>query len=695
MKTHIAMVVPFAAGLLLAGAEVAEASSQASGRTIVEEIVVRAHPLSAEKLAQPFSVLDGDALMRNLDSTLGGVVAHQPGVASTFYGQAVGRPVIHGLGGPRVRVLEDRIPSLDASIVSDDHAVTIEPFMADSIEILKGPSTLIYGSGAIGGVVDAHTGRIPHTLPDGPITGRIDGRFDDVAHQRTGAARFDGAAGPIAWHVDGFSRRLGDYDIPGYAESAALRRLEEDDHDEDDHDDDEEVRGTLPNSDLKSTGGAFGMSLVGDRGIVGFAVSRYESAYGLPGGAHGHHDDEHDEHDEHEAEEEGQVRLDLKQTRWDFEVELRDPFPYFTDLNVRLGVNDYQHKELEGPGEIGTTFEVEAWEGRIEAIHAPLGGWRGALGLQVGHEDFVAIGEEAFTPPTETDTLALFLLEERQFDRFAVQTGARLERTKVRAQDQGSERFNGVSASAGVVIPLAPVWELGVIADYAQRAPTAAELFSDGPHLATQSYELGDPDLDLERAVNLAATLRYRGDRLEGAATAYVTRFRDFIFQADTGEEEDGLPVRIWDQEDADFRGLDLEVRFKVLVDGPVALDSRVFYDFVDAKLDVSGNDHLPRLTPDRAGVGVETRWQWLTANVDYVRVMKQDQTADFELDTEAYNDLRAQVSGRFDLGGSELMLYVQGRNLTDDEQRNHVSFLKDFAPLPGRSVLAGMRLSF
>jgi iron complex outermembrane recepter protein len=439
-------------------------------------------------------------------------------------------------------------------------------------------------------------------------------------------------------------------------------------------------------------------------------VSGYESEYGLPGGTHAHHDehdhdDDHDhetdfmavalEHDEEEEAHEGEVRLDLDQTRWDFGAGLRDPFANFSELNVRIARNEYEHQELEGPGEIGSRYEVDAWEGRIEAIHLPLAGWRGVIGLQLGQEDFSATGEEVFTPPADTENIAVFVVEEREFDGFTLQAGARAENVSIDAEGFKSESFDAFSVSGGAVIPFAGGWEIGVVADLAQRAPYSAELYSDGPHLATQSYEIGDPDLDTEQAANVAATLRYAAERLEASATLYFTQFQDFIYQADTGEFEDELPVRIWSQADADFSGLDLEARFKALVDAPVALDIRVFYDFVDAELDISGNDRLPRLPPDRAGAGLEARWQWLTANVDYLHAMKQDDTAAFELETASYDDLRAQLSGRFDLGESELTVFVQGRNLTDDDQRNHVSFIKDYAPLPGRSVLAGMRLAF
>jgi iron complex outermembrane receptor protein len=317
------------------------------------------------------------------------------------------------------------------------------------------------------------------------------------------------------------------------------------------------------------------------------------------------------------------------------------------------------------------------------------------VGIQIGGEDFSATGEEVFAPPAETATAALFVVEERDFDGFTLQGGARVERVEIDPEGRDSDRFDAFSLSLGAVMPLGSGWELGLVADLAERAPVAAELYSDGPHLSTQSYEIGDPGLDNERAANLAATLRYATERLDASATLYATTFADFIYQADTGAVQDELPVRVWTQDDADFHGLDLEARYALVVDGPVAVEGRVFYDLVRAELDVDGNDNLPRLPPDRAGVGLESRWRWLTVNLDYLHAMDMDDTAAFELETPGYDDLRLQLSGSFEFGASELTVFVQGRNLTDDEQRNHVSFLKDYAPLPGRSVLGGVRVSF
>ncbi len=646
----------------------------------LEEVVVRAHPLSGEGLAQPVDRLQGEALARNLAGSLGEVVSRQPGVSTTFFGQAVGRPVIHGLGGPRVRVMEDRIASLDASVASDDHAVTVEPFLANDVEILKGPTTLVYGSGAIGGVVDVHTGRIPHALPDEAVSGRVEARGDDVADQRTMAARLDGALGDVAWHADGFFRRLDDYRIPGHPESAALRALEGDL--EDGHSESSE----LPNSDVDSDGGSVGMSWVGARGFAGLAVSRYRSEYGLPGG-HAHEDEA--------TSESGDVRLDLEQQRWDLEAALDRPLPLVEAVNLRVGVNDYRHRELEPAGVVGTVFDVDAWEGRVELSHVPLAGWSGVLGLQLGREDFDALGDEAFTPASRTDSRALFLLEERNYPMFTVQTGARVERVEVEAEDGRRREFDTASASLGFVVPLGASWEVGLLGDLASRAPSAAELFSAGPHAATRSFEIGNPRLDEERAANVSLTAGYENERLRVAGTVYFTRFSDFIYQAESDLERDGLPVRFWSQNDAEFRGIDLQLEVGLLAGGPVSVDLRTFYDRVHAELSDVAADRVPRLPPERAGIGLEGRWRELTASLDYLRVMRQDRVAEFELPTEGYDDLRARVALGVPLSGVEMLLFLEGRNLTDAEQRNHVSLLKDLAPYPGRSVIGGVRVSF
>lgn len=682
-----------------ADAAAAAAAPQDPQRPRLETIVVTAHPLSAEGLALASEVLDGQELSRKLQSSIGATVGLEPGVHASTFGQASSRPVVHGLSGPRVRVMEDRIDSLDVSATSADHAITIEPFLAQSIEILKGPSTLIYGSGAIGGVVDVHTGRIPHQAPDAPIAGRAEFQHNDNGDQSTGALRLDGGLGAgsgIAWHLDAFSRDADPYEIPGHAESAALRALEgaETDADPDAGHDDAEGDGELPGSELETHGGAIGLSWTGERGFVGAAVSILDARYGLPGG-HGHEHDEAPGGAEQEEEPEGNPVLDLEQVRIDFEAALQNPLSGFSSLNLRLGRNDYEHREIEPSGATATEFENDAWEARAELVHEAVAGWEGAFGIQYVDRDFSAIGEEAFIAPVRTRSIGAFWVGERGFDRFDLEAGFRLEDVDLDPEDASADSFTALAASLGIVVPLGEAWSLGVLGDYSRRAPVAEELYSDGPHLATGSFEIGNPELDEEQAWNVAATAKYAADRWYFAATAYYTRFDDYIFQAGTGAEEDGLPVLIYGQADATFKGLDTELRATALRWDGGQLDVRFMFDTVSAELDVSGNDNLPRIPADRIGTGIDLTWGPFNASVDYLRVRDQNDTAEFELPTDGYDDLRMYLGVHLGAGRTDLEVFVQGSNLTDDEQRNHTSFIKDYVPLPGRTVAGGLRLRF
>lgn len=701
-------VLACAAGLsggTLGFAERAVAAEQ-SDSEVIEEVVVIAHPLSAEGLSQAGQVLEGEALERKRAASIGATLAQETGVHSAQFGIASGRPVIHGLGGPRVRIMEDRIDALDVSVTSTDHAVMVEPFIAERVEILKGPSTVLYGSGAIGGVVDVHTGRIPHKVPDRAFSGGVESRYDNNTHGTSTAFKANGGGGRFAWHLDGAWKDGDDYEIPGYAESARLR-AEEGEHEghdeahEDDHEADEEAEayGELPGSAYDSDSMAGGASYVADWGFLGVAVSRSDSTYGLPGGhghEHGHDEEEHaeEEHGEEDEEMAGNPILDLEQTRTDLELGIASGIGPFDSLNVRLGINDYEHQEVEPSGEVATRFSNEAWELRTELTYS-LDKWRGALGVQFMDREFSAVGEEAFVPPVDSFDAGIFCLGERTFDNFALEAGLRLGKTEHDPEIGSTEDFTTFSGSLGFVLTPTDRIELGLIADLSSRAPVSEELYSNGPHLATNSFEIGNPDLDSERAANLAATFRYDSERLRVGATIYYTRFSDFIYEFDTGEEEDELPVFQYLQEDARFFGIDLE--FEAILMAWEGGDFRLngMLDLVEAEVDVRGNDHLPRIPPQRYGLGTELRMGRVLASANYLRSAKQDDVSASELITDEYEDLSAYLGVDIPVREGSLRLFLQGKNLTDDEQRYHASFIKDFAPAPGRRVEVGARLTF
>lgn len=663
------------------------AVAQTTTEETIEEIVVVAHPLSGEGLSQASKVLQGAELDRKRSTSLGDTLSREAGVHSAQFGKTAGRPVIHGLGGPRVRIMEDRIDTLDVSVTSADHAVSIEPFVAERIEVLKGPSTLLYGSGAIGGVVDVHTGRIPHAVPDKAFSGGLETRFDNNTDGNTTAAKLNGGGGNFAWHLDGTWKDGDEFEIPGFAESAQLRALEEAEGGEE-GEEEAEVIGYLPGSQFDAKSYAGGVSYVFDRGFFGVSVGKIDSEYGLPGG-HGHEEEEGEE-----EEVEGNPLLKLEQTRTDLELGIENPFGIFTGLNVRLGINDYEHQEIEPNGEVATNFSNEAWELRAELLY-DLEQWTGALGVQYTDREFSAIGEEAFVPPVDTRDFGIFWVSERNFANFDLEGGLRIGRVEHEPQSGLDEDFTTYSVSLGLVTPIGNGWQLGLVADYSSRAPVSEELYSNGPHLVTNAFELGDPTLDNERARNLAATLRFDGDIWDATVTTYITSFSDFIYEQATGAEEDGLPVFQFQQNDARFVGIDLETNVQIAQWDTGSLKVRALADYVKAELDIRGDDDVPRIPPLRYGLGFEFNSGVVTASVDFLHVDDQDDVSPGELRTSDYDDLSAYIGVNLPFGDRSLNLFAAGKNLTDDEQRLHTSFIKDFAPAPGRTVEIGARVLF
>ena len=291
--------------------------------------------------------------------------------------------------------------------------------------------------------------------------------------------------------------------------------------------------------------------------------------------------------------------------------------------------------------------------------------------------------------------MGVFWVGEKSFEGFAIEAGARLENVEHEPVTGAGADFTTLSASLGAIMPLDDAWTATVLADYSARAPAGEELFSDGPHLATRSFEIGDSGLDEEQALNLSATLRGAGARWSVAGTAYYTQFNDFIYQSATGEEMDELMVRAFAQADATFSGLDLEASLVLADWGEARLEVRGFFDTVSADVDVSGNDNLPLIPPNRAGIGLEYTAGAFSASLDYSRASEQNSVADFELPTDGYEDLRAYVRYGIERGDALTELYLRGRNLTGDEQRHHTSIVKDLAPAPDRTIEAGLRVRF
>ncbi|MCW4472274.1 TonB-dependent receptor [Xanthomonas sp. H13-6] len=697
--------------------------------TELAAVQVTATPLAgtAESLARPVEVLSGDALDRQKGATLGDTVSKLAGVQSTYFGPGVGRPIIRGQEGPRVQVLSNGVGNMDASTVSADHATSIEPFLADQIEVLKGPATLLFGSGAIGGAVNVVDGRIASDLPDAPLSGRAEIRGNTVNHERSGMFRLDGVNGNWVLHVDGLVRNGDDYRIPGYAIAEAGDDHDhdhDDDHDDhDDHDEEAQTRGRLDNSSTRTRAGGIGATWLGEGGFFGLSASTYRSNYGIPNGAHVHGDDDHDHDDHDHDEEEGDehdVRIDMTQNRFDLKAGLYDPLSFLKSINLRAGYTDYEHVELEA-GTPSTRFTNRGIEGRLEAVQQEIGGWNGAFGLQFGNSDFGAQGEEAFVPDTGTESLGLFVLQEKQFGPLKLELGGRYDRVKLNPEGDHRRRdFNATNLSAAGIWALNDTVDLRFGVDSSERAPTNEELYAAGAHIATRSMEIGDANLKTERGQRVELGVHTHSDRIDFQASIYQTRFKDFIYLADTGVVEHDLPVRTWTQQDATFKGAEAEVLLH-LSEGSASgdWDLRVFGDYVKAELDGSGSrtvaiavphgdhDHnytvelanggyLPRIAPAR--VGADLRWSrdgW-RASVGAVRYGEQKDVAQNEEPSRGYTLVDAHLAYRWDRSlDNSIEVFLDGSNLTNREVRPHTSLLRDYAPLPGRGLAFGIRAWF
>lgn len=666
-----------------------------------EEIVVTASadPRSQLELAQPTSVVTGEELAFRLRPTLGETLATEPGVASTSFGAGASRPVIRGLGGDRVRMLEGGLGAGDVSSTSPDHAVAIDVAAAERVEVLRGPSTLLYGSSAIGGVVNVIDRRIPEA-PVGDTTGSLSLRGGTVDDSYGVSLDLAGGDERWAWHLDGQHRDTGDYEIPGFAESAALRESEE--HEE--HEAEEEIRDVLPNSDVAVGSLTAGLSRFFGDFWVGMSVSGMGSEYGVPAGGHGHghdegegdeHEDDEHEHDD-EAEGEDAVRIDLGQLRFDLRSELDRAFGPFRGARLRLGVVDYEHDELEGAAEeVATRFRSDSWEGRGELIQERRGRLTGSIGLQASGKELEVTGEEAYLPPTESRALAVFTFQELDLDRFALQLGGRFESSRVEAERSGvdSRTFDGLSASVGLVWRPDEVHSVGLSLARSTKAPNAEELFSAGPHFATRAFEVGDAELGEETSLGIDLALRRRAGPIRGELSLFYNRFDDFIYQQLTGEMLEDLPVLRYVQDDAEFLGAELAARSTIWESGSRHLDTELTADWVRAEL--ANGEPLPRIPPLRFALGLHYHTADWHLFVEARRVEEQDRVAAEELPTPGYTMLGAGASYRMFLGDRFLDVVLRLANLTDEEARNHVSFLKDEVPLPGRDVSLAVKLSF
>jgi len=646
-------------------------------------VSVPLHKKSAET-ALPVTVLSGDALRRAASSTIGDTLNNSPGLSNASFGPGVGQPVIRGQQGARVTVLQNGTSSGDASNLSADHAVSVEAVLADSIEVLRGPATLLYGGGAIGGVVNILDNRIPTSLEEG-VQGGAEYRYDSASDMNTVVGRMDAGSGSMAWHVDALYRDWADLEIPGSAVKG----------DSDAHE------GEIYNTDGRTKSMTLGGSYHFEDGFFGMAVNRLENEYGIPSGAHEH---EHEDDEEPEAHEEGDIRLDVEQTRYDAALHWHDPFAGAEVFRGFLSYTDYQHAEIEGSGEIGTLYSNETGEGRLELVHKEIANFHGVFGLQLKFGEFSAIGEESFVPLTDSTELGLFLLEDYHRDAWTFEVGLRLDSVE-RDPDTNAasaQNFSTLSLSGSILWSVSDSWRLGLALSRAERAPAIEELFSNvegsGPedwvlHAATGAIELGNADLNSEVSNNLDLTLSWTGNGHFVEATVFYNDFSDYINLTNTGQEVDHSPVLIYAQDDAEFYGVEIESEFYLGELGGGDITLALFADSIRGTL--GNGEDAPRLPPLR----ISGRLDWSNQNWGFwTRVMnaaEQDRSGENEDTTDGYTRWDLGGDYRLPLAGKELLLFASVKNITDEEIRLSTSFLRDVAPEAGRSLELGIRVEF
>lgn len=680
---------PLAVALYLAMIPAAQAQpaqavdAGAPAADTLSPITVSATPLGLDpdSMALPALVLDGNALIERRQGTLGDTLNGLPGINSDTFGGGASRPVIRGQTAPRVKVLSDGSELMDASGISPDHAITAEPLLAQRIEVLRGPSTLLYGGGAIGGVVNVLDNRIPSAVPAKDVEAEAEIRGATGTHERAGAVAITAGTGQFAVHVEGMKRRTDDYDVPDWTSD------------------------TLAGSYSESSQGSLGLSWITPRGYVGVAFTYLDSKYGLPGhnheyeGCHPHgthlHCGSHDGHDhggedDHDHDHGDPPYVKLRSQRVDVRAEYVEPFAGFEKIRFRGGLTDYQHQEIEG-GEVGTTFKNRGYDARLELEHKPLYGWRGVIGLQNSFSDFSATGEEAFLPRSDTQSTGLFLLEEYRLGDWRFEVGARQDWQRISPEGEHARSSqSGTSLSAAAIWAFAPQYSVALSLSRSQRLPTAQELYADGVHLATNTYEIGNADLGKETSHNIDLTLRKHEGDTTFSLSAFHNRVKNYIY-ANTLDRYEDFRLIEYAQHDAQFTGIEGEVRHQF----NKVFSAGVFGDYVRGKL-TGGDGNLPRIPAARVGVRADVEWHRWAGGVEYAHVFRQNDIASYESSTAGYDMVNAVVSYRSTFGSdSAYEIYLRGTNLLDKLAYNHASFISAAAPLAGRSVLLGMRLTY
>lgn len=665
MRSHT--LAPIAAACLLSFLSL---SAHADPAESLDKVVVTGNPLKSQVLAQPSDSLSGDQLVLTRAANLGDTLQGLPGVAATNFGPNASRPSIRGLDGDRVRILNNSGASVDASNLSFDHGVAIDPLVIDKVEVLRGAAALLYGGNAVGGVVNTLDNRIPRTFIGG-LSGAAEVRLGGATRDKSGALVLDGGSGQqnagFGWHVDLAGRDAWDQRTPRFDSPT---------------DDGVESRTSVRNSAARSHGGAVGGSVFFQGGHAGLSLDDYHTNYGTTA--------------------EADVTIRMQRQRLATAGEWATPDGPIHRISWQASRNRYEHQEVEGTGEIGTTFKSTGTDGRLEVEHAAVGPVKGLVGLQAELLDFSALGEEAFVPSTRTRNTGVFVLEQARLAGIDWSAGARTERVTVDS-DGGdrfgapvSRRFKPLSLALSGVLPLDGAWSLSANLNRTERAPAYYELFANGLHLASAAFERGDPALGLEKSRGADVGIKWEGDGSHVHLNVYETRFSSYIALQATGEmaDNDGeaVPVYNFSAVPARLRGVELEGRWQA--HPALALLGQL--DAVRGENRTTG-EPLPRLAPLRAMLGLEGKWGEWSSRLEWRGARRQARVAEFDTATPGYGTVRLSLARQMRVGGFDALWYLKLDNLGNQLAYNAtaVPTIRALAPQPGRSASTGLQLRF
>lgn len=722
---HIALSASLALGILCIclEADIARAEDPADTSEPLPEIVVHssAYPHGLSGLAIPTQMLLGKDLTDRQQGNIGSLLSTEAGISSSSFGPGAGRPIVRGDSGDRIRILQNGTSTQDVSSSSPDHPVSVDPSLLDLAEVIRGPASLMYGTNAIGGLVNLADGRIPATMPSGPVSGLVETRGNTADLERAGIARFDIPAGPLAIHLDAASRKTDDIYIPSFARTEEIRRgggsliqhdmnehhahgdenipSSEDDHSEVDHHEDHgsedgitnEPNKRLPFSATQTNSATAGASYILDGGYIGAAIGTNQQMFGVPNGG----DD---------------ISIDSKSDRYEMRGSIPTGDGLIESVSFNLAGTDYEHTEFEGD-DVGTVFKNNGFEGRLELKHTRIGALKGVWGYQLQDSNFEAIGAEAFQPPTDATTNSGFIYEEYELSKtLALQASSRLDLASLSTSglDNGRVAANEIDNANGSQ-SLGLLWRpnssySGLISfAHTERSASGQELFANGPHVATAAYEIGDPNLKSERANGVDISLRKNDGYFRGSLGVFYNQVDNYIslnrginLDAKHSEEHlDELPIYLFQNNDASFMGVEMKGSLHFIDNSGEKLSIDIQPDYVHAQnreLDAP----LPRITPFRIRSGINYyNENLLRIRLEAQNVLRQERNAFMESETPGYTMLNLMISKEIPIKSSVAELFIRGTNLLNETAREHTSFIKDIAPLPGASVSAGVRFRF